>query len=116
MNDFKNNVLTFKGKPVRGLWLCMVQGEFCGYCTQAKPEFIKAMHALTNKALFCTIKIDGSDDEQKLGKELKNVTSMPMNGVPAFILFYNGKPVELYKDKRDADSLINFINSKVHSQ
>lgn len=113
INDFDKttNVMTYKGKDVKGRWFCMVQGNFCGYCTQAKPEFLKAKQMVGNDVMFCTVQIDGTNSEQKLGKQMKNITKMALNGVPAFILFIDGKPAKLYEGNRNAGSLAQFAKS-----
>ena len=109
VNDFKGKVLCFQDKPVEGKWLCMIQGSFCGYCTQAKPEFIKASRMAKGKAVFCTVQIDGSEGEQKLSKKLKTITGYDLGGVPAYILFEDGKSKALHKGNRDSVTLIEFI-------
>ena len=110
INDFDKTTkaLTYKGKDVKGRWFCMVQGNFCGYCTQAKPEFLKAKQMIGKDVMFCTVQIDGTDGEQKLGKQMKSITKMSLNGVPAFILFVDGKAQKLYDGNRDANSLAQF--------
>jgi hypothetical protein len=112
MNDFKNNTLVGSdGKPVAGNWVCMVQGTFCGFCTKAKPDFIKAKNLASNSAKFCTIKIDGDSNEKALGKNLPSITGQEMSGVPAYILFKNGRAVSLHKGERDYKSILKFSSS-----
>lgn len=112
INDFKQNVLVSKNeKPVTGNWVCMVQGSFCGYCTQAKPAFLEAKKMLGDSVVFCTIQIDGDEAEKALGKNLKKLTGRDMQGVPAFILFKNGKVAGIHKGGRDAKSLARFAQS-----
>lgn len=113
INDFDmgTNTLKYKGNDVKGKWFCMIQGNFCGYCTQAKPEFLKAQKMAGKDVMFCTVQIDGTDAEQKLGKQMKNITNMKLNGVPAFVLFIDGKAQKLYEGNRDAPSLVQFVTN-----
>lgn len=112
INDFDNNVLVSENQPVKGKWFCMVQGDFCGYCTQAKPEFLKAKDQSNNAVMFCTVQIDGTKDAQTLGKQLKTITNLPLNGgVPCFVLFKDGKAVKKYDGNRSASAIIEFLNN-----
>lgn len=105
-SDFENGVLIFEGMPAQGSWICMVQGEFCHYCTEAKPEFLKAMKMVGDKTTFCTLQIDGGEKESKANQMLKN--KMQYKGVPSFVLFKNGRPVALHQGGRDASSISKF--------
>ena len=90
MKDFEGNVLTINGKPFPGTVLIMVQGSFCGYCTQAKPDFIKlakrfgSSYLSNNSIVFATIKIDGELQEHQLGKAIgKRFKRHPLKGSDA---------------------------------
>lgn len=90
-----------KGKPT----VVMVQGNFCGYCTQAKPEFQKL--ARNKDITVVTIQVDGDDSDQKASNTLSNVVKW--RGVPAYLGFNaNGKFVKLHSGNRDASSLMQF--------
>lgn len=115
--DFSNNgVLTYKGKPLANKTLIMVQGNFCGYCTKSKPGFSN----LANKhgsdiigkgTVFATIQIDGSESEKKLKARLPVIAEgASLNGVPAYLLFENGKFVAMYEGARDEASLKKFLS------
>ena len=112
INDFdlNTNTLMYNKQPVKGKWICMVQGNFCGFCTQAKPAFLEAKNKC-NTAFFCTIQIDGTNEAQVLGKQLSTITNIPMGGVPGFILFKDGKPVKKFEGERTSKALIEFINT-----
>ena len=111
MKDFEGNVLTINGKPFPGTVLIMVQGSFCGYCTQAKPDFIKLAKRfgssyLSNKSIvFATIKIDGELQEHQLGKAIGKLTGETLSGVPAYLVYKNGKFSHLHTGGRDFNSL-----------
>jgi thiol-disulfide isomerase/thioredoxin len=115
ITDFNNGILTYNGRPFPGKVLVMVQGDFCGYCTKAKPDFIKLAnhHGATtladNSVVFATIKIDGKTSESELSKRLPEITGVNLQGVPAYLLFQNGKFVALHDGGRDAGSLKKFL-------
>lgn len=111
MKDFKGDTLTINGKPFPGTVFVMVQGSFCGYCTKAKPDFIKLANEFgasklhNNGIIFATIKIDGETEEQQLGKALPKITGEKLSGVPAYLMFKNGKFAGLHGGGRDYNSL-----------
>jgi thiol-disulfide isomerase/thioredoxin len=115
VNDFQNNILTYKGRPFPGKVLVMVQGTFCHFCTDAKPAFVKlaekyGSHTLSkDSVVFATITIDGKDSEKSLSKRLPEITGADLRGVPAYLLFENGKFVTVHKGGRDAESLKKFL-------
>lgn len=115
IGDFQNGLLTYRGKPFPGKVLVMVQGTFCGYCTQAKPAFIKlaetyGARTLSNDSVvFATIKIDGKESEVKLSKRLPEITGIELKGVPVYLLFENGKFIAIHNGGRDAESLKKFL-------
>ena len=79
ITDFNNGILTYNGRPFPGKVLVMVQGDYCGFCTKAKPDFIKLAnhHGATtlgrNSIVFATIKIDGKKSESELSKRLPEI-------------------------------------------
>jgi thiol-disulfide isomerase/thioredoxin len=94
-----------KGKPS----VVMVQGNFCGYCTQAKPAFEKLAKMMSNVNVY-TVQIDGEESDKKASKQLAAVNTSP--GVPSYLGFdRNGKFVKVHKGGRDEDSLKNFALS-----
>ena len=110
LSDFINNTLSYKNKPVKGKWIVMVQGTFCGYCTQSKPDFIEVAKRGGDKVTFATIQIDGSESESQLGKKLPDITKVEIRGVPAYLIFDNGKFSGLYTGGRKESDLIEFLN------
>jgi thiol-disulfide isomerase/thioredoxin len=94
-----------KGNPS----VVMVQGNFCGYCTQAKPAFEKLAKMLSNVNVY-TVQVDGEQSDKKASKQLSSVNSSP--GVPAYLGFdKNGKFVKVHQGGRDQESLKNFALS-----
>ena len=99
-----NLLVDTNGKPT----CIMLQGSFCGYCTQMKPEYHKFAKALGDKVFMATIHIDGNESERNLNKRLS--TFIPnYEGVP-IVLGYNreGKYVKTYDGKRTAEALETF--------
>lgn len=117
IGDFNNGVLTYKGRPLQGKVLVMVQGDFCGFCTKSKPAFVNLANSMGTKTLgprstvFATIKIDGKKSESDLSAKLPQITKQELKGVPVYLLFLNGHFVAIHNDGRDEASLKNFLNS-----
>ena len=89
--------------------IVMLQGNFCGYCTQAKPAYANFARNNPN-VLVATIQIDGNQNEQVLGKLITG--SLPdYQGVPHYIAFKNGKYIKTHTGGRDERSLQYFANS-----
>ena len=85
----------------------MVQANYCGHCTVAKPEYEKVAKS-TNKVIFATICIDGTEDEQKASKFLQE-WDKSYRGVPSYFGFdKNGRFKKVHNNGRDAKSLEKF--------
>lgn len=93
-----------KGKPV----VCMAQGIFCHFCTQAKPDFIEFSKQSQGKVAAVTIQIDSEKDLNSL------ISNLDPNyqGVPVYLLFdSSGKYVRTHNSGRDVKSLMSAANS-----
>ena len=94
-----------EGKPT----IVMIQGNFCGYCTKAKPDYQKLVNMLP-KVSICTIQVDGGDSDKGASKKLSSVNKSP--GVPSYLGFdKNGKFVAVHSGGRDTESLKNFAST-----
>jgi thiol-disulfide isomerase/thioredoxin len=94
-----------KGKPV----IVMVQGNFCGYCTMAKPAYAQLAKALNN-CVVATIQSDGSPSERQASKLVSQLYDS--KGVPAYLGFNsNGKLASVHSGGRDVQSLQQFASS-----
>lgn len=93
----------YNGKPV----VVMAQGTFCGYCTQAKPAFVK--FAKNNpKILAATITIDGEESEKAASKFIGKLDKS-YRGVPTYLGFNSdGKYTKTHSGGRDTDSIAGF--------
>ena len=91
------------GKPA----IMMIQGNFCGYCTQAKPAFQQLSNAVPNIAVI-TVQIDGGESDKKASQLLAPINKSP--GVPSYLGFdSNGKFVKAHTGARDLPSLKQFV-------
>ena len=94
------------GKPM----VVMAQGNFCGYCKQAAPDFQKFASS-QDIVLAGSIVIDGEPSEAKLGKMLSS-WDKSYQGVPFYLGFNsNGQFVRSHKGNRDANSITEFAKS-----
>lgn len=94
------------GKPV----IMMCQGNFCGYCTQAKPAFEKLAKQLKN-VVCATILTDGEESEKEAAKFIKKWNSAH-RGVPDYLGFdANGKFKKIHSGGRDCEALTSFCNN-----
>ena len=93
-----------KGQPC----VVMMQGEFCGYCTKAKPAFQE--FSKTPGVVVATIQIDGEAGDRAAAQAVsKNNTAQ---GVPAYMGYdRNGKFVKMHEGGRDVKSLQQFAKS-----
>lgn len=72
-----------KGKPV----LIMVQGNFCGFCAKAKPDF-EAFSKIAQNVVAVTLQTDGSTQQEKdAAKLVASTTNNAAKGVPAYLLY-----------------------------
>lgn len=104
LDDFDGTTLKSNEKV-----FVMVQGDFCGACTQAKPGFVNASAQCNSNVLFATIKTDGDQTEKALLQTIKKIDPS-IKGVPTYLLFNGGKYVETYDGKRDATDICKFLS------
>jgi thiol-disulfide isomerase/thioredoxin len=92
------------GKPA----LVMIQGNFCGYCTKAKPDFQQlAQHP---EFAVLTVQIDGGQGDQGATQAISKVNSA--KGVPSYVMYgKDGKFVGMYNGGRDYASMLNAMKS-----
>ena len=96
-----------KDKPV----FIMVQAEFCGHCTHAKPDFQKLADSNVGKIFTATIQGDGTEKgEAELSAKLSNFFP-GFRGFPEYVLYYGGKFKEKYEGGRSFEDLQKYINS-----
>jgi thiol-disulfide isomerase/thioredoxin len=95
-----------KGKK---LAIVMVQGNFCGYCNKAKPDYEKLAELLPSVAVL-TVQIDGAQGDKEASKNISVVNKNP--GVPSYLIFdRNGNFLKSHDGGRDVQSLANSLKS-----
>lgn len=93
-----------KGKPT----IVMLQGNYCGYCTQAKPAYMQ-LAASTPSVSVVTVQIDGPPSDQAAGKMLTKLDP-GYKGVPHYLGFdKSGKFLRAHNGGRDVASLQAFV-------
>lgn len=88
--------------------MILLQGDYCGYCTQFKPEFLKAVKVLKDKVDIATIQLDGEGSESVLGKRASKFIPN-FKGVPMVVFFVNGKYYSTFNGERTADALVKYV-------
>jgi thiol-disulfide isomerase/thioredoxin len=106
-NDFNpdNSLKPYvnNGKPI----VLMVQGLFCGYCSQAKPAF----QQLAKEVPVATLQIDGGPSEKQASNRVSKLDPT-YRGVPVYLGFSSsGKFLKVHKGGRDLQSLKTFALS-----
>ena len=90
--------------------IIMIQSNFCGYCTMAKPAFQK--FAENNKDVVClTIQGDGSHPGEKELNDRIKIIDPTFRGYPSYVAYKNGKYVKTNEVGRSETDLRKFANS-----
>jgi len=101
------------------LVVIMIQADFCGHCTHAKPEFQKfadsiATSEYNNKIIPTTIQGDGQEPgEPELRPRLGTIFK-GFRGFPCYALMYNGKLVKIHEGGRDSTSIADVSIKTYH--
>jgi thiol-disulfide isomerase/thioredoxin len=86
----------------------ILQANFCGYCTQAKPAFQDFANANEGKVFCATVQGDGTEEgEANLSKKL-NKMKESFRGYPDYVLYLNGKKVDKEITGRGVSDLRDF--------
>jgi len=88
----------------------MVQANFCGHCTSAKPHFQKFAEKKNKPNVVC-LAIEGDDDTPETEKLLNIVKKLKpsFGGFPDYLLFKNNKFVQKEINGRTEEALEEFI-------
>jgi len=92
------------GRPYfSGRSAVLIQGNYCGYCSQFKPVFQNVADDLSDRIDFATIRTDSPNPGEALfkGDALSQIIGMPLQGVPQVIKFQNGAPARLSNGQVD---------------
>ena len=95
-----------KDKPV----IIMIQANFCGHCTVAKPAFSQ-FASKNNGRVFCaTIQGDGQvEGESELGKRLE-VIHPGFRGFPGYVKYQNCMRSSVHNGGREVADLERFAS------
>lgn len=113
--DFNNdNFLVNNGIVIKDAFFILVHASFCGHCTSVKPEFISASKQISH-VKFASVHADSNNDSEKmLAKKISTISGIPINGIPCFLYYKNGK-FEKYEGGRTAGAFVNFLKSKTQN-
>ena len=90
--------------------IIMIQGNFCGYCTQAKPAFKEFADRNRGKVFCATIQGDGKEPgEKELGARIKTIDPN-FQGYPSYVKYMGGKRVSTDIKGRDMAALQAFAS------
>jgi thiol-disulfide isomerase/thioredoxin len=92
------------------LVVIMIQADFCGHCSIAKPDFQKFANSIAkseynNKIIPTTIQGDGKEEgEPELRSRLGTIFK-DFQGFPSYALMYNGNFIKMHEGGRDSTSI-----------
>jgi thiol-disulfide isomerase/thioredoxin len=120
-SDFDDNgnliVPELRNKKV----IIMIQANYCGHCTNAKSDFLKAAKHMEqlgknggtsykNGVVFATIQADGEGRGEKAFGDFLGRIKPNFVGFPDYVLYVNGKRLQDNGPPgRDFNNLINYV-------
>ena len=110
-SDFdQSGNLVNKQIPANMPILIMIQANFCGYCTQAKPAFQQFANQTEGRVFCATIQADSENaNEKALASQIKTICP-DFRGYPSYVIYKNGKYVKTHNGDRNIQSLIQAIS------
>jgi thiol-disulfide isomerase/thioredoxin len=87
----------------------MIQANFCGYCTMAKPEFQRFAEVFENQVTCATIQADSEKPDHGM-KNLISILCPELQGFPTYIILYQNKII-LYNKGRSFEDMKNFFSN-----
>ena len=109
MKDFDNKGKMISNIPSDKLVMIMIQSNFCGHCTVAKPEYKKFADENMGNVICCTIQADGNEEgEKELSKILDKIDDK-FQGFPHYVVYRGGVKVATYEGNRNSKSMNEFI-------
>jgi|OpeIllAssembly_1097287.scaffolds.fasta_scaffold28906_2 thiol-disulfide isomerase/thioredoxin len=89
----------------------MIQGSYCGACTNAKPAF----QQLANEGMIqcMTIQLDGDRQTEKDIKSIIHRIYPDLEGIPGYILYLGNNRRVPYIGTRSTEDMRNFIRQQL---
>jgi thiol-disulfide isomerase/thioredoxin len=110
ITDFdQNGTLINPDIPKNKIVIIMIQANFCGYCTQAKPAFQE--FAKNKNVIALTIQGDGNEKGEKELSAILNKIDPTFRGFPSYVAYKNGKYLKSHNGGRSAKDLEMFVKS-----
>lgn len=111
-----NEINPATGTPYfSGITLVMIQGSYCGHCTNLKPIFQQLADEVTGQLPihFATIQVDGVEPTEQAwkGPLLAQLIGHELQGVPHIMRFYDGYALDEYSGDRSLESLYQYVIS-----
>ena len=123
-NDFKNNgqikIENIKSENNDGFGLnsdkhkkilLMIQANFCGHCTTAKPAFIEFNNENDD---ICCLTVRGDDERESVKKLMSRINNIipDFRGFPHYVLYdKNGKIIQKELKDRSKKGLEEFVRN-----
>jgi len=111
INDFDSNGNIVNPKLKNGKVIIMIQANFCGYCTIAKPAFQELANQNQSNFICVTIQGDGKETGEKELNDMIKKIDPTFRGFPGYVGYKNGKYVKSHSGGRSVQELENFANS-----
>jgi len=107
------NPITYK-PYFSDLTVVMIQGVYCGYCTEFKPIFQRLADEFAGQIDFATIQTDGKTPGEQIWNgpdALTMILGKPIQGVPMVVRFYQGVPVDEFTGPRTYEGLRAYLKN-----
>lgn len=108
-SDFADNgdLIAARGKPV----FVMIQGSYCGACTNAKPTF---QQLADEGAITCmTVQVDGERQSEKDINVILDNIYPNLTGIPGFILYVDSSTRVPYTGGRSVEEMKQFVQQVI---
>jgi len=116
--DFDNNKLIVNGQNFPGKVLILIWASYCGHCMTASEQYKQIVDRYNNSTTLgadsitlASVQSDGPEKDRKAVGILEKIAG-PIQGVPTYLYFKNGKFVQVYNGGRDANSIVSFLDKK----
>ena len=86
----------------------MIQANYCGYCTMAKPEFQRFAKTFQNKVTCATIQADPVQPDPDM-KNIINIICPELTGFPTYVILFNHRSI-LYEYGRSSQEMEKYFN------